>query len=722
MRPRHLSILPALVLAVGACTQATTSTSTSTTDPPPPSATAGPAAGPIGEPVRHPAGAAPIYFVMLDRFANGDAANDRGGIDSNDPLITGFLPADKGFHHGGDLAGLTGRLGYLADLGIGAIWITPPFVNRWVQGNGTNEGSSSSYHGYWNIDWTRIDPHLGSDQDMVDFIAAAHDLGLRVYFDLVVNHTGDVIQYEEGGTAYRPTSLVPYLDADGNPIDLEELAVATEPPPALDPAKSFPYVPSFATETDATVKAPDWLNDATLYHNRGNSTFEGESSTLGDFFGLDDLFTEHPRVVAGWIELTEDILQRFPIDGFRVDTVKHVNDEFWPQWTSAVGEATAGEDFLVFGEIFSEDPIFNSRYTTALEFPSLLDFGFNGAATRFITGGSDAQILYDAFDDDDWFTDTDSNASMLVTFIGNHDIGRMGSAVLQANPGASDAELLARSTLGFELLFLSRGIPAVYYGDEQGFTGDGGDKLARQDMFPTLVPEYLDDFQIGAIADPASDHFDQDHPLYRTISDLIDLRTDNPALVTGAHILRTTGAARNVFAVSRIDREEQVEYLVVVNGGENRTPATFRTISPGATFSSIRGPGIEVTATSNGTVTVSMEPLTTVVLRADRPISNPEANPAVTIVKPAAGAQLPTFRYRIEAELADERYAEVSFAVTVDGAEPIYLGTDDAAPYQIYWDNSAFADGSRVEFITTAVDGAGRVTVDRVTATLGGRR
>jgi hypothetical protein len=110
------------------------------------------------------------------------------------------------------------------------------------------------------------------------------------------------------------------------------------------------------------------------------------------------------------------------------------------------------------------------------------------------------------------------------------------------------------------------------------------------------------------------------------------------------------------------------------------------------------------------------------VLRADRPIGRPEADPAVTIVKPAGGAQLPTFRYRVEAELTDERYAEVSFAVAVDGGEPIYLGTDDAAPYRIYWDNSGFGDGASVEFIATAVDASGRTAVDRVNASLGGRR
>lgn len=656
---------------------------------------------------------------MTDRFANGDPSNDRGGIDSDDPLVTGFLPADEGFHHGGDLAGLTARLDYLKGMGVGAIWITPPFTNRFVQGDGTIGGSSSSYHGYWNIDWTRIDPHLGDESAMQDFIEAAHERDIEVYFDIVINHTGDVIVYQDGGSAYVPTGVRPYLDAEGGVIDLALLATNQEEP-TLDPATSFPYVPTFASDADSQVKAPAWLNDPTLYHNRGNSTFTGESSTLGDFFGLDDLFTEHPTVEVGLIDMTTDIMTRFPIDGFRVDTVKHVNDEFWSSWNHTVRQA-ADDDFLVFGEVFSEDPIFNSRYTTALGFPSLLDFRFSGAAGRFIAGTSNASVLFDAFDDDDWYTDTDSNASMLVTFIGNHDMGRMGSMILQSNPGASDTELLARARLGFDLLYLSRGFPVTYYGDEQGFTGDGGDKLARQDMFPTRVSDYLNDRPIGG-GDPAGDHFDPGHPLYRHVAGLNRLRVEHPALATGAHIGRDTGAARQAYAFSRIDRTELVEYVVVVSNDENKIPVTFRTATPGASFTSIWGPEVEVIAREDGTITVPMEGLSTVVLVADRPVVTPEGTPMVTIVKPKPGAQLPTFRYRIEAETADLRYLEVSFAVSINGAEPIYLGTDDAPPFRIHWDNTPFADGDDVEFIVTAVDSLGRFTTATTTATLGARR
>jgi len=137
----------------------------------------------------------------------------------------------------------------------------------------------------------------------------------------------------------------------------------------------------------ATVKAPEWLNDVTLYHNRGDSTFNGESDTFGDFFGLDDLFTEHPRVVAGMIELYGDMIERWDIDGFRVDTMKHVNPEFWAEFLPAVRERATElgkPDFYIYGEVFNTDPISQSSYTN-LGASATLDFivksGIEGNAT-----------------------------------------------------------------------------------------------------------------------------------------------------------------------------------------------------------------------------------------------------------------------------------------------------------------------------------------------------
>jgi glycosidase len=137
-----------------------------------------------------------IYFVLPDRFENGDPSNDRGGL-SGDRLHTGFDPTDKGFYHGGDLKGLTSRLDYIQGLGATAIWVAPVMKNKPVQGSPGHE--SAAYHGYWITDFTHVDPHFGTDADFKTFVDAAHARGMKVYLDIVVNHTADVIKYTECG-------------------------------------------------------------------------------------------------------------------------------------------------------------------------------------------------------------------------------------------------------------------------------------------------------------------------------------------------------------------------------------------------------------------------------------------------------------------------------------------------------------------------------------------
>lgn len=673
--------------------------------------------GPTAPPLRRPATADFIYFVMTDRFENGDPSNDTGGVEG-DPLTTGFLPEDTGYYHGGDLAGLTDRLTYLADLGVDAIWMTPPFTNRWVQGNGTIEGSSAGYHGYWQTNWDQIDPHLGTEAEMQSLIEAAHDLDLKIYFDIVINHTGDVITYLDGSFVYFSQNADPYLTADGSAFHLDEVAGGEFP--ALDPATSFPHLPGFANEADATIKSPAWLNDLTLYHNRGNSTFEGESAELGDFFGLDDLFTEHPRVVEGMIELYSAMIARYGIDGFRIDTMKHVDLGFWRRFAPAIRDAAnaAGkEEFFAFGEVFATDEILQSSYTN-VGVDATLDFILAAALEQYVAQGRGAEVLGDAFDRDDWFTDEDGNASLQVKFFGNHDMGRMGLQIAQANPSASEEDLLARMRLGLDLLFLTRGVPVVYYGDEQGFVGDGGDQLARQSMFPSLVPEYNDDDNIGTDATPADDNFDQGHPLYEHIAALDRLREEHPTLVTGA---QTTLLSQGpIFAFSRFDREERIEYVVASNNAALTVPTSIFVVTPEVSFEPIWGGIDSVSSDQAGELSFEIPPLSTVVLRATAAAGFPDSSPEVTIVRPE-GQEIPTFRYRLEAELADQRYAEVTFAVAIDGTEPVVVGVDDAPPYRVYWDNDTVPTGAMVEVIVTVDDGSGRLRSDVRTVTMGDR-
>ena len=154
-----------------------------------------------------------FYFVMADRFENGDAANDKGGVASDDRLVTGLDPTAKGFYHGGDLKGLLERIDYIKGLGTDSIWLTPSFKNKAVQ---LEDGPSAGYHGYWITDFTQIDPHLGTNADLRALVDAAHARGMKVYFDIITNHTADVIGYEEGARRpYVSKDAVPYKDAAG---------------------------------------------------------------------------------------------------------------------------------------------------------------------------------------------------------------------------------------------------------------------------------------------------------------------------------------------------------------------------------------------------------------------------------------------------------------------------------------------------------------------------
>lgn len=671
----------------------------------------------VREPVRSDFSNEFFYFLLPDRFANGDPGNDTAGV-GGDALAHGYLPTDKGYYHGGDLAGLMEKLDYLDGLGVTALWLTPPFTNRWVQGDGTIGGSSAAYHGYWQVDYTQIDPHLGSNQEMHDLIAAAHARGIKVYFDVVINHTADVISYEEGVYSYRNKSDFPYRDADGNVFDDRDYAGAGAFPP-LDAASSFPYTPLVAA---TPVKNPAWLNNPIYYHNRGDSTFAGESSLYGDFNGLDDLFTEHPDVVSGMIDIHKNIISEFGVDGFRVDTVKHVNDEFWQAFVPEILAHAAAEgipQFTMFGEVFDGDPAYTSRFTTQLGFQSLLDFGFDGAAKNFAVRSGNSDQLGAFFASDDWYTDADSNAMQLVKFVGNHDLGRLGREVDLANPGASDGERVARMELAFALSSFSRGVPLIYYGDEQGFTGDGGDKDARQDMFPSQVTSYNDDDLIGTDATPADDNFDTTHPLYQSLSAFTALREAHLALRQGAQIHRYGEAQAGIYAFSRLERGERVEYLVALNNAESERTATFATFTPNSSFEQIYpGGGAPIASDGAGAVTVTAPALDFVIYRATTPVPAATSAPGITLSAPQPGAEV-SGRFEVGAALSNAGYAEVTFAVSVDGGDYTPIGTDDNAPYRVFYDSSGLAPGTALRFKAIVSDLDGNLNSAQVDVSVG---
>ncbi|WP_328852125.1 pullulanase-type alpha-1,6-glucosidase [Micromonospora globbae] len=656
-----------------------------------------------------------FYFVLPDRFANGDPRNDRGGL-AGDRLRTGYDPKDKGFYHGGDLKGVMEKLDYIQGLGTTAIWLAPVFKNRPVQGSGADV--SAGYHGYWITDFTQVDPHFGTNEDLKKLVRLAHQRGIKIYLDVIVNHTADVISYAEGRSSYVDKASTPYRDAQGRAFEDRNYADGTRDFPAVD-LTSFPYTPTFATPADAKVKVPAWLNDPTMYHNRGDSTFSGENSEYGDFYGLDDLWTERPEVVRGLTKIYADWVAGTGVDGFRLDTVKHTNLDFWPQFSQGVERAAqrAGKpDFFMFGEVYSADPEITSTYVRRGGLPATLDFAFQEAARGYTAGAGSAKALADVYARDDLYAARDTDANRLTTFLGNHDMGRIGSFI--AGGGTDPATHLRRDQLAHQLMFLTRGQPVVYSGDEQGFTGPGGDKDARQDMFASATPDYLDDDLLGTDRTHASDQYDPAHPLYRTIAELGALRRAHPALRDGVQVTRYAADGPGVFAFSRIAPGDRTEYVVAVNNADTPQTVTVDTWSAGATFTGIYGASGTATAGADGKLTLTVPPLHAVVHRAGTPIALPTGAPSIRITTPAPDAPVAT-RAAVTAQVTGDPLATVTVAARVAGGAWTLLGTAHRAPYTVHHDLTGLAGGTAVEYKAVVRDGRGRTATARSTAIVG---
>ncbi|WP_442906786.1 pullulanase-type alpha-1,6-glucosidase [Kitasatospora sp. NBC_01246] len=658
---------------------------------------------------RHDLSREQFYFVLPDRFANGDPGNDTGGI-TGSRLDHGLDPADKGFYHGGDLAGLLQRLDYIQDLGTTAIWMAPIFKNKPVQGAG--DQASAGYHGYWITDFTQVDPHFGTNEQLKELIAKAHAKGIKVFFDVITNHTADVIDYAQQQYGYRSTGAYPVLDADGRPVDETAVADAGAGSPAAWPKltkDSFPYSPVFRKPADTAAKAPAWLNDPALYHNRGDSTFVGESATEGDFSGLDDLDTQNPKVVQGFEKVYQQWVKDAGVDGFRIDTVKHVNMAFWQQWAPALKDFAAkqgNKKFFMFGEVLSSDPAVTSPYVTKGRLQATLDFPFQSAARSYVSQGGSARGLADVYGQDYRYTTADTDAYELPTFLGNHDMGRFGSFLLGDNPGADDATLLKKDRLASELQFLTRGQPVVYYGDEQGFTGAGGDKDARQDLFASRTPSYNTDRVLGGPSGSA-DRYGRDGELYRGIAGLAALRRDHPALADGAQIERYAADGAGVYAFSRIDAGQQVEYLVAVNNAAEAKTVTLDTFSAGQGFDRIYpAAGERLTSGADRAVTVTVPALSSVVFKAAGKLAPVAAAPKLALRTPADGS---TGTVTVGADVDGGGFDRVTFAAQIGDAPWRTLGTADNGTYRVTQDLGAVQPGTVVRYKAVVQDSSGHL-------------
>lgn len=534
-----------------------------------------------------------LYFLLVDRFS--DEAErpllNRANLAAARPA-SGGVPwrwdrwAVSGGERwqGGTLRGVRSRLGYLKDLGVTAIWLSPVFRQR---------GHLDTYHGYGIQDFLDVDPHFGDRADLVDLVDAAHAEGLRIILDIIFNHSGANWAYPGG--VYEPPYLPPpqryafghWLGADGQPIaspaDRDEGVWPTE----LQDADCYTRAGS------GSLGAGD-IGDAEAEHKRSDFL------SLRDFhLGAGEVLSDLARCYKYWIALTD-------CDGFRIDTLKHVSFEEARNFCGAIKEFANNlgkRDFFLVGEIAGGDYA-EDRYLDVLDrnLNAALDIGEMRLALNGLAKGLEHPLAY--------FTGFDPGAAHMgshrnlgdkhVSILDDHD-HVFGEKLRFSSDAATEHQVVA----GVALQLLTLGIPCIYYGTEQALAGPearerrwlprwkADDRYLREAMFgpehprragraglpdaPSPLDTNLPGF--GPFGTAGRHCFDSAHPAYRRIAALTALRRTYPVLRYGRQYVRPVRFLGRPFAVdgpgellawSRILDDEELLCVLNPHGTEAR--------------------------------------------------------------------------------------------------------------------------------------------------------
>lgn len=470
-----------------------------------------------------------VYFVMIDRFDDGDPGNNDQGIGEYDP-------ADHRKYSGGDLPGITRRLDYIQGLGATALWITPPVANQWWNPGGGYGG----YHGYWASDFSAVDPHYGTLADYQALSRALHGRGMYLVQDVVVNHVADWIRCDRDVDPDDDASIARYCrlrtDAQGRSAPVQPPFDRNDPQnPAHRREAIYHFTPAIADYGDRRQELDYALAD------------------------LDDLDTENPVVRRALRKAYGMWIREVGVDAFRVDTAFHVPADFFPDFLHAddpqapgierVARETGRDDFLSFGEGFGSDKPFEDAQALKLDgymrvpggLPSMINFPLYGTlGDVFARGRPTAELRHRientlAVHADPW---------RMPNFIDNHDVDRF---LAGASEPALKQALLAMLTLP--------GIPVIYYGTEQGFSE------RRKSMFA------------GGHASGGRDHFDPEAPLYRYLQRAIALRRDHRLFSRGTPTILAANPARAGAIAWRTDHAGDVpeSALVIFNTADTES-------------------------------------------------------------------------------------------------------------------------------------------------------
>lgn len=455
-----------------------------------------------------------IYFVMPDRFFDGNPAN-------SDQQAGEYDPNDGAKYSGGDLAGVTKKLDYIKGLGMTTLWITPPVANQWWD----PQVQYGGYHGYWAENFSEVDKHMGTLDDYRTLSASLHKNGMYLIQDIVPNHVGNFFHFD-GETYTANPGSVPVTKPTQKPFDRNDYNN-----PADRKADIYHWTPPIADYNNPTQALTYQLAD------------------------LDDLNTENPVVAAALKDSFGFWIRDVGVDGFRIDTVRYVPHAFWNDfhWSKdrahpgiiPFSQAVGKKNFLTFGEDWETTLPYDDRadttmvkylgtpsapeMTTVLNFPlqsDLRDVFAKGRPTDILSYRLRAQARVYA------------DPSLLVNFIDNHDMDRFSA-------GADPASL--RQALLF--LFTVPGIPVLYYGTEQGLT-------------ETRASMFAEGWGSGG-----KDRFDTDSEGYQFIRSLAKLRASERELSRGKlRVVRDAGSAGAfAYTVAWNDRTALVAFNTASN-------------------------------------------------------------------------------------------------------------------------------------------------------------
>jgi glycosidase len=462
-----------------------------------------------------------IYFVLTDRF-------DDGNLRNNDQGVGAYNPRDGQMVSGGDIEGIGRRLDYVQALGATAVWLTPPVLNQW---HDTTHGFWG-YHGYWASHFKRMDPHVGTLADYQRLSDALHRRGMYLVQDVVVNHTGNFFSYGPGWRADDPTAdFRPNTGSRPHARPLQAPFHLNDPRRAEDRrAGIYHWTPDIR---DVTVREEE-LNFQTS--------------------GLDDLNTGNPRVRRALRDSFGYWVRTVGVDAFRIDTAYHVPPEFFEDFLYAtdprapgvarVAQRTGRRDFLAFGEGFGIDAPGQTRYTRKLEsyirgedgrqrLGGMLNFPlYAGLVDVFARGRAPAELQRRVQD----MVAADARGidpRRLPSFIDNHDVDRW--LAVSGEPAMKQA-LLALMTLP--------GIPVLYYGTEQGLVAQ------RASMFA------------AGWGSGGRDRFDTQAPLFRYTQAAVALRKANRGFSRALPQPLQAGAAGPGVLAWRNDHEGQARIVL----------------------------------------------------------------------------------------------------------------------------------------------------------------